>query len=108
MMRWLDNAAHEIGWFVIIAAIVAVYWFLCVLSPLLRWLTANLAMAAWALCTIGVGLFVAWRNVDDGKVGEAIACLFAGALLGVPWFFAAREFYPAYFPPKPGSLKIWD
>lgn len=108
MLRAIDNFAHNLGWFVIVAAVIAAYIYLCVMSPLLRWITAQLAMAAWGLATIGTGFFVAWRQAHDDEWAGAIGALLGGAFLAIPWVFAAREFYPDRFPPKSEALKLWS
>jgi hypothetical protein len=107
MFETLDSFAHELGWMIITLAVVGGYIWLAVKSPVLGWITLQAIMAAWGLATAGVGLFMLFHKIDDGEIFEGILCAGAAALLAIPWFFAAREFYPATFPPKPHHRRLW-
>lgn len=110
MANWFNDLARDLGGTIIVGGLALGYIWLCFKSPILGWISRNIVMLAWLLATLGVGIGLLWYQIfshrGDG-VWAGIACFVTAALLAIPWWFVAREFYPSHFPPSPMQRKLW-
>jgi len=77
-------------------------------SPLLRWLSAMVALLLWGLITVGATLFVIIAfHIPEKRYGMALAALLAGGFVSYFWFAFGMPILLRLFRAPRSELKPW-